>query len=134
MVGDDDESNIAIPSRTGTVEIKDLADRVLELRVVNPEVENALLETATSDSVLEWLSPSGDWTIETEDEQVEAAGLIGSDLAGPLILVVLFLLLLETVVARWFARGGLVSRRSRGLTGANADADAARVLRTGGAG
>ena len=134
MVGDDDDSNIVIPSRTGTVEIKDLADRVLELRVVNPEVENALLETATSDSVLEWLSPSGDWTIETEDEQVEAAGLIGSDLAGPLILVVLFLLLLETVVARWFARGGLVSRRSRGLTGANADADAARVLRTGGAG
>ena len=134
MVGDDDESNIVIPSRTGTVEIKDLADRVLELRVVNPEVENALLETATSDSVLEWLSPSGDWTIETEDEQVESAGLIGSDLAGPLILVVLFLLLLETVVARWFARGGLVSRRSRGLTGANADADAARVLRTGGAG
>ena len=134
MVGDDDESNIVMPSRTGTVEIKDLADRVLELRVVNPEVENALLETTTSDSVLEWLSPSGDWTIETEDEQVEVAGLMGSDLAGPLILVVLFLLLLETVVARWFARGGLVSRRSRGLTGANADADAARVLRTGGAG
>lgn len=134
MVGGDDESDPVTPSRSGIVEIRDLADRVLEVRVVNPEVDGALLETVSSESVLEWLSPSGDWVVETEDEQVEVAGVIGSDLAFPIIIAVLLLLLLETMVARWFARGGLVSRRSRGLTGANADADAARMLRTGGAG
>ena len=134
VVGGDDESDPVTPSRSGIVEIRDLADRVLEVRVVNPEVDGALLETVSSESVLEWLSPSGDWVVETEDEQVEVAGVIGSDLAFPIIIAVLLLLLLETMVARWFARGGLVSRRSRGLTGANADADAARMLRTGGAG
>lgn len=133
-VGAEGDSDVVLPARSGTVEIRDLADRVLEIRVVNPEVENARLETTTRESVLEWLSASGDWIVESDEEQVEAAGVIGSDLAGPIIMVVLLLLLLETVVARWFARGGLVSRRSRGLTGANADADAARVLRTGGAG
>lgn len=133
VVGDDDSSTV-MPTRTGTVEILDLADRVLELRLVNAEVENAFLETVTNESMMDWLSPSGNWIVETDGEEVEVAAAIGSDLAGPMILLVLLLLLLETVVARWFARGGLVSRRSRGLTGANADADAARVLRTGGAG
>ena len=133
-VGDGDEPNPVMPSRTGIVEIRDLADRVLEVRVVNPGVENALLETVTSDSVLEWLSASGEWIIDSEGEQVEVAGAVGSDLAGPIILVVFLVLILETLVARWFARGGLVSRRARGLTGANADADAARALRTGGGG
>ncbi len=122
-----------VPSRTGTAEIRDLADRVLEIQAVNPAVETALLETVPNEAVLEWLSPSGDWIIETGDEPTETAGLSGSDLAEPLIMAVFVLLILETALARWFTRGGLVSRRSRGLTGANADADAARDIRTGGA-
>ncbi len=120
------------PNQSGTAEIRDLADRVLDVRSVNPAVDHAFLETITTESLLEWLSPSGDWTIQERGEVVEAASVSGSDLAGPIIVIVLILVIFETGFARWFTRGGLVSRRSRGLTGANADADAARMIRTGG--
>ncbi|MAC20833.1 MAG: hypothetical protein CMJ23_14365 [Phycisphaerae bacterium] len=119
-----------LPTRSGVAEVVDLSDRILERRVVNPAVDQAKLETIERDEVLEWLSPSGDWVIESESDQVEVAAIIGTDIAGMLVVLVLFLVLFETVLARWFARGGIVNRRSRGLTGANAEADAARMDRT----
>jgi hypothetical protein len=50
-----------------------------------------------------------------------------------LVAVVLGLAIIELVLARWFARGGLRNRQSRGLTGANADAEIDRSRRGGAA-
>ena len=46
-----------------------------------------------------------------------------------LIVIVLALAILETLLARWFTRGGLRTNRSIGLTGANADAELDRSRR-----
>ena len=120
-----------MPSRSGVAEIVDLADRVVERRTVNPAVDSAMLDLVSVDEVSEWLSSAGDWKVESADESIEIANIANADLAEPLIILVLALVLLETVFARWFARGGVTSRRSAGLTGANADAEAARTSRTG---
>lgn len=120
-----------MPGRSGVVEIVDLADRVVERRTVNPAVDSAMLDLVSVDEVSEWLSSAGDWKVESADESIEIANIANTDLAEPLIILVLALVLLETVFARWFARGGVTSRRSAGLTGANADAEAARTSRTG---
>lgn len=120
-----------MPSRSGVVEIVDLADRVVERRTVNPAVDSAMLDLVSVDEVSEWLSSAGDWKVESADESIEIANIANTDLAEPLIILVLALVLLETAFARWFARGGVTSRRSAGLTGANADAEAARTSRTG---
>ena len=120
-----------IPSRSGVVEIVDLADRVVERRTVNPAVDSAMLDLVSVDEVSEWLSSAGDWKVESADESIEIANIANADLAEPLIILVLALVLLETAFARWFARGGVTSRRSAGLTGANADAEVARTSRTG---
>ena len=128
-VDSDEIDQDRLPTRSGVAEVVDLADRTLERRMVNPAVDQAKLETVERAEIIEWLSPSGDWVVESESEQVEAASIIGTDLAGILVVLVLFIALFETALARWFARGGLVNRRSRGLTGANAEADAARMDR-----
>ena len=120
-----------MPGRSGVVEIVDLADRVVERRTVNPAVDSAMLDLVSVDEVSEWLSSAGDWKVESADESIEIANIANADLAEPLIILVLALVLLETAFARWFARGGVTSRRSAGLTGANADAEAARTSRRG---
>ena len=52
-----------------------------------------------------------------------------SSMAVILMAIVLFLAFLETLLARWFTRGGLRSSRSAGLTGANADSEQDRFGR-----
>ncbi len=114
--------------RSGIVEVLDLGERVVERRAVNPAVESALLESTSIDAVRAWLAPTGN--VEFTDAVIEdAAPEIGSNLAAILVAIVLALAIFETALARWFARGGIVARRSAGLTGANADAEAASRAR-----
>lgn len=133
VVESEGDRSVPLPERSGIAEVVDIADRTLERRAVNPAVDRARLEPIDRSELVEWLSPAGDWTFDSEERDVEAAGLRGDDLAGPLILLVLLLALVETALARWFTRGGSTIRRSGGLTGANADADAARIHRVEGA-
>ncbi len=127
-----DEPDLRLPERSGIAEVVDIADRTLERRAVNPAVARARLETIDRSELLEWISPAGDWTFESDEREVEGAGSRGEDLARPLIMLVLLLALVETALARWFTRGGSTTRRAEGLTGANADADAARTHRVEG--
>lgn len=124
-------SEDVVPSRSGRVEILDVADRLVERQSVNPAVEAVVLEPSSAEAVAAWMSAAG--PVEFLEADVDAGILpeSRSNLAAILIAVVLLLALVETLLARWFARGGLVSRRSSGLTGANADAEAASRARKG---
>ena len=114
--------------RSVIVDVLDVGERVVERRAVNPAVESALLESTSIDAVRAWLAPTGN--VEFTDAVVEdAAPEIGGNLAAILAAIVLALAIFETALARWFARGGIVARRSAGLTGANADAEAASRAR-----
>ena len=80
-----------------------------------------------------WSNPAGSWRFTgAEVDAVELVEDRGS-LAVMLVAVVLALAIVELVLARWFARGGLRNRRSHGLTGANADAEIDRSRRGGAA-
>lgn len=114
--------------RSGVVEVLDLGERVVERRAVNPAVESALLGTTSPEAVRAWLAPTGAVEFTDAIEETEAADT-GGNLAAVLAAIVLVLAIVETALARWFARGGVVARRSAGLTGANADAEAASRAR-----
>lgn len=119
--------------RSGVIELHDLADRLIERRAVNADVEAALVEPTTTDLVRSWFEPAGTIDVIAGDAvESEAAGP-SSNVASWLIAVVLGLALIETALARWFTRGGIVARRSAGMTGANADAEAASRARRGAA-
>lgn len=117
--------------RSGVVDLVDIADRVVDRRAINADVEAAALEPSSVEAIRAWFEPSGPVRIvDGESVDVDQAGLI-SNVAAILVAVVLALAIIETALARWFARGGVVSRRSTGLTGANADAEDARRARRG---
>ena len=81
-----------------------------------------------------WLEPAGSWRFT--GAEVDAWSSVIEDrgsLAVILVAVVLALAIVELLLARWFARGGLRTRRSHGLTGANADAEIDRSRRGGAA-
>lgn len=126
-----DGSTPPLPERSGVAIGVDIAGRNIERVVINPDVEGGRIEPLGRDAVEAWLEPAGAWRFTgTEVETVEAIEDRGS-LAVTLVIVVLALAIIEMIVARWFARGGLRNRRSRGLTGANADAEIDRDRRGG---
>jgi hypothetical protein len=101
--------------------------------VINPDVMGGMVEPIGRDAVAAWLEPAGSWRFTgSEVDAIEVIEDRGS-LAVILVAVVLGLAIIELVLARWFARGGLRNRQSRGLTGANADAEIDRSRRGGAA-
>lgn len=128
---DDDETDL--PERSGVATGVDLAGRTVEQAVINPDVAGGMIDPVGRDAVEAWLEPAGSWRfIGGEVDVLEVVEDRGS-LAVILVAVVLALAIIELTLARWFARGGLRTRRSRGLTGANADAEIDRSRREGAA-
>lgn len=124
---------IDIPERSGVATGVDLAGRIVEQAVINPDVRGGLIEPVGRDAVEAWLEPAGSWRFTgAEVDAIEVTENRGS-LAVTLVAIVLALAIIELLLARWFARGGLRTRRSRGLTGANADAELDRSRRGGAA-
>ncbi len=120
---------LPVPERTGIVEGYDLGGNLVERMVVNPDAGGGFVDLLAPDAVAAWLESSGSWRFTGPDtrelEQVDDE----SSLAVMLIVIVLALAILETLLARWFTRGGLQTNRSIGLTGANADAELDRSRR-----
>ncbi|MDG2021460.1 MAG: VWA domain-containing protein [Phycisphaerales bacterium] len=120
---------LPMPERTGTVEGYDLGGNLVERMVVNPDAGGGFVDLLAPAAVAAWLESSGSWRFTGPDtrelEQVDDE----SSLAVMLIVIVLALAILETLLARWFTRGGLRTNRSIGLTGANADAELDRSRR-----
>jgi hypothetical protein len=127
--GDDPD----LPEESGVAIGFDLAGRVVEEAVVNPDVRGGLIEPVARDAVEAWLEPAGSWRFTGSGADVLEVVEDRGSLAVILVAVVLALAIVELVLARWFARGGLRNRRSRGLTGANADAEIDRSRREGAA-
>ena len=122
-------AELQIPDRTGVVEGYDLGGNLVERMAVNPDSDGGFVDLLAQDAVAAWLESSGSWRFTGPDTSVVEQVDDQSSLAVILITVVLFLAILETLLARWFTRGGLRSRRSPGLTGANADAEIDRSRR-----
>ena len=80
---------------------------------------------------MSWFSGSGEWRFPDSSTAGESDDRLGSNLATILIVIVLSLCILDLLLSRWFVRGGLVTGRSDGLTGANAEAEADRSRRIG---
>ena len=130
--GIDDEAT-GLPERSGVAIGVDLAGRTVEQAVVNPDVMGGLIEPVGREAVEAWLEPAGSWRFTGTEVGVVDVVEDGGSLAVILVAVVLALAIIELVLARWFARGGLRTRRSDGLTGANADAEIDRSRRGGAA-
>ncbi|MAH66708.1 MAG: hypothetical protein CMJ27_10035 [Phycisphaerae bacterium] len=129
---DVDDDGAGVPERSGVAIGVDLAGRTVEQVVINPDVMGGMVEPVGRDAVAAWLEPAGSWRFTgSEVDALEVIEDRGS-LAVILVAVVLGLAIIELLLARWFARGGLRNRQSRGLTGANADAEIDRS-RPGGA-
>ena len=120
---------VQIPDRTGVVEGYDLGGNLVERMVVNPDADGGFVDLLAKDAVAAWLESSGSWRFTGSDVDVVEMIDDQSSLAVILIAIVLFLAVLETLLARWFTRGGLRTQRSLGLTGANADAEQDRSRR-----
>ena len=130
--GIDDEAT-GLPERSGVAIGVDLAGRTVEQAVVNPDVMGGLIEPVGREAVEAWLEPAGSWRFTGTEVGVVDVVEDGGSLAVILVAVVLALAIIELMLARWFARGGLRTRRSDGLTGANADAEIDRSRRGGAA-
>jgi len=127
--GSDVES--IVPDRSGIVEFLDVSGRTVERRVVNPAVSSIDLRASAREEIMSWFSGSGEWRFPDSSTAGESDGRLGSNLATILIVIVLSLCILDLLLSRWFVRGGLVTSRSDGLTGANAEAEADRSRRIG---
>jgi hypothetical protein len=64
--------------------------------------------TQSEAGVAAWLAASGPWTVRSADELVEVLGAVdaGSPLWRALLLALLAVVLLETLLARWFSHAG----------------------------
>ena len=122
-------TELPIPDRTGVVEGYDLSGNLVERMVVNPDTDGGFVDLLAQEAVAAWLESSGSWQFTGPDAVVVEQIDERSSMAVILMAIVLFLAFLETLLARWFTRGGLRSSRSAGLTGANADSEQDRFGR-----
>ena len=127
--GSDLESTI--PDRSGIIEFLDVSGRVVERQVVNPAVSSIDLRASGREEVVSWFSGSGEWRFPDATTDAESDDRFGSNLSTFLIVLVLILCIVDLLLSRWFVRGGLITSRSGGLTGANAEAEADRSRRIG---
>ena len=91
--------------QAGVYSIRDASNQVLGLMAVNVDPSAAATDVQSDAAVGAWLAKSGPWT--TFDPEQPAAMLVsgaaGSPLAGILLAIVLGLIVLETMLARWFS-------------------------------
>jgi hypothetical protein len=105
--------------RAGVYTVRDRADRAVRAIAVNVQPEAARVEAQSSTAVQTWLEASGAWTITANDaltDPLRSAPAIAS-LGRTLLIVLLALVLLETLLARWFshAKHGMHDPRDAAL-------------------
>lgn len=106
----------------GLYRIVDLAGQDVGALAVNVNASAARTDVQSATAVSAWLERSGPWSFyDPENVGADLQGADGgSPLAGVLLLIVLGLLLLETLLARWFshaytAAGAIKGESERGL-------------------
>ena len=97
-----------IPDRSGAFTVLDLADTPVEMVVVNPAIGAAGVEPSASAEVENWLGQAGAVKMLSGDSPVEeTASVRGSDVAVQLLFLLVSLVLLETLAAKYFSRGSI---------------------------
>lgn len=91
--------------RAGVYELRDDADQSVGLLALNVDPSAGRTETQSSSAVLAWLQTSGAWSVVSSDNPAAPLQVAeqGSHLAGILLITLLVLVLIETVLARWFS-------------------------------
>ena len=91
--------------RAGLYGVVDVDGNVVDWLAVNVDPARMLVEAQGADDVMSWLGHTGDW--KWVDDEDAAAGLAvedaRSELSFMLLIIVLFLAVVETVLARWFS-------------------------------
>ncbi|MCP4834234.1 MAG: hypothetical protein GY895_05655, partial [Phycisphaera sp.] len=105
---------------SGSIEFLDVSGRTVDVQVVNPASFAVDLRASNRSEIIEWMSGSGTWRFSDSISKDDEYGRFGSNLATILVAIVLVLAILDLVISRWTVRGGLVTSRRKGLTGANA--------------
>lgn len=92
-------------TKVGLYELRDAASNPLAHIAVNIDPASARVDAQPANAVLAWLSGSGPWTHFANDQPAGALRQItgSASLAGVLLAIVLALVLLETLLARWFS-------------------------------
>ena len=92
-------------ARAGLYTLLDQASQEVGLLSVNVDPVSGRTETQSAVGVSDWLNASGDWELFEPDDLNAAlqATKTGSSLAGILLWILLALVLLETLLARWFS-------------------------------
>ncbi len=92
-------------TRAGLYEVHDAAANTLTTLAVNIAPASASSDTQPAAAVDAWLGGSGQWTLFDMDDPAALLRNVDSrsPLAGILLLIVIALVLLETLLARWFS-------------------------------
>ena len=111
--------------------VVDAGEQKIGLLPVNVDPAGSRTEPQTADQVATWLESSGTWTPIDGEAGDTLAGTAeeGASISGLLLTLLLIVLILETLLARWFSHASTESRgglRSIGGFGANQDPDAGR--------
>ena len=95
-----------VVTETGFHATVDAAGRRLSSLAVNVDPAAARTDIRTVASVRAWLHQSGPWCILAPDNLVDAARLASppTSIAGPLLLLALIFVIIETLLARWTSR------------------------------
>lgn len=116
------------PSRpidhSGLFAVLDPAGQRLGTLAVNVDPQAGGTETQSQTAVSAWLAKSGPWQLLDPDDPASALRTIGSGppLAGALLLIMLALIALETMLARFFSHAYRSPTGAEGLSGVAAGA------------
>jgi len=108
--------------RAGLYGVEDRASQRLGVVAVNVDPAAGRVDPQTQAEVVEWLRKSGSWEVFDADDPGAALRTVqsGSPVSGLLLAAVLGLLLVETLLARWFShavQGGAGAAGARGGVG-----------------
>jgi hypothetical protein len=92
-------------SQAGLYELRDAASTRLATLAVNVDPSSGRTDAQSSSAVVAWLGGSGDWSAFDADDPAAMLRDVAasSPLAGLLLALLLFLVLLETILARRFS-------------------------------
>lgn len=92
-------------TRAGRYELHDAAGQRIHTFAVNIEPDAANADPQPASTVMSWLAESGPWAVIDERDPVAAlrTAKSGSPIAGILLALLLLLIVLETLLARWFS-------------------------------
>ncbi len=104
--------------QSGVYTVVDRAQQPINQMAVNVDAPSARTDIQSREAVGEWLASSGAWAFVDADAPEATLGQIdaASPIAGILLFALLAIVLLETLLARWFSHASGSDRRDAPMT------------------